>query len=125
EVVADEGAFLPAQFSPRQQVLERRKLARGGVLDQLVDAELPGAERGSGRFPSRYPRDGEPGGAEHADADAVLDVKPFELHRVVADHADVDPVVGQDAVDVEADELHAAGEGGGAPWPWAGNATRT
>src|SRR5437879_4763273 len=90
EVVADEGALLPTQSSPRQQLPECGKLARGGVLNQLVHAELPGAQRGGGRFPSRHPRDREPGGAKHADADAVLDVKPFELHRVVADHADVD-----------------------------------
>src|SRR2546426_4344299 len=34
------------------------------------------------------------------------------LFRSIAHHADIDPVVGEDAVDVQADELQAAGETG-------------
>src|SRR5439155_1280191 len=44
-------------------------------------------------------------------ADGVLDVKALEFDRVIALHPDVDAVVGQDAVDVKADELQAPGDG--------------
>src|SRR2546422_5036959 len=53
----------------------------------------------------------ESGGAEQADAEAVLDVKALEFYRMIADRPDVDAIVCQDAVDVEADELEAAGDG--------------
>src|SRR2546428_277757 len=44
-------------------------------------------------------------------AEAALDVKALEFHRMIADHPDVDAIVRQDAVDVEADELQATGDG--------------
>src|SRR5439155_5247585 len=111
EVVADEGAVLPREPAPLEQRRERGELARGRILNHLVHGELARAQRGGGRFPSGEPDHEEPGGAEHPDAEAVLDVKALEFDRVITDHADVDPVVGQHAVDVEADELQAAGDG--------------
>src|SRR5207244_2320310 len=65
----------------------------------------------SARLPTREPHDEESGGAEQADAEAVLDVKALEFYRMIADRPDVDAIVCQDAVDVEADELEAAGDG--------------
>src|SRR3989442_7878138 len=112
EVVAGEGAVLPGEPAPLEQRFERGELARGRILNHLVHRELACAQRGGGRFPSGEPHDQEPGGAEHPDAEAVLHVKALEFDRVIADHPDVDAIVGQDAVDVEADELEAAGDGG-------------
>src|SRR6266568_8287993 len=112
QVIADEGAFLPSEPAPLEQRLEYRELTRGGVLDHLVHGELPRAQHRGGGFPPGEPHDEESGGAEHADAEAVLDVKALEFDRMIADHPDVDAIVGQDAVDVEADELQAAGDGG-------------
>src|SRR5438093_1671095 len=128
KVVADEGAILPGQRAPLQQRLAGGELARGRILNHLVHLELARAQRRGGRFPSGEPDDEEPGGAEHPDAEAVLDVKPLEFNRVIADHPEVDPVVGEHAVDIQADELQAAGDGGvehrhflararGAAWP--------
>src|SRR5437870_2363105 len=109
QVIADEGAFLPGEPAPLEQRLEYRELTRGGVLDHLVHGELPRAQHRGGGFPPGEPHDEESGGAEQADAEAVLDVKPLEFDRMIADHPDVDAIVGQDAVDVEADEFEAAG----------------
>src|SRR5438034_1159482 len=109
QVIADEGAFLPGEPAPLEQRLEYRELTRGGVLDHLVHGELPRAQHRGGGFPPGEPHDEESGGAEQADAEAVLDVKALEFDRVIADHPDVDAIVGQDAVDVEADEFEAAG----------------
>src|SRR5947208_8176238 len=111
EVVADEGAVLPGEPAPLEQRRERRELARRRILNHLVHGELARAQRRGGRFPSREPHDEEPGGPEHPDAEAVLDVKALEFDRVIALHPDVDAVVGQDAVDVKADELQAPGDG--------------
>src|SRR5438876_10181403 len=107
EVVAGEGTFLPGEPAPLEQGLERGELARRRILNHLVHGELARAQRRGGRFPSREPHDEEPGGPEHPDAEAVLDVKALEFDRVIALHPDVDAVVGQDAVDVKADELQA------------------
>src|SRR3989442_1969403 len=112
EVIADEGALAPAEPTPLEQRLERRELARRRILDHFVHLELARTQRGGGRFPSGEPHDQEPGGAEHPDAEAVLNVKALEFDRVIADRPDVDTIVGQDAVDVEADELEATGDGG-------------
>src|SRR2546427_388018 len=71
----------------------------------------PGLEDQLGHLPPGEPHDEESGGAEQADAEAVLDVKALEFHRMIADHPDVDAIVRQDAVDVEADELQATGDG--------------
>src|SRR5204863_1414052 len=90
---------------------EHRELTRRRILDHFVHLELARTQRGGGRFPSGEPHDQETGGAEHPDAEAVLNVKALEFDRVIADHPDVDAIVGQDAVDVEADELEAAGDG--------------
>src|SRR5206468_1801731 len=111
QVIADEGAFLPGEPAPLEQRLECRELPRGGVLDHLVHGELPRAQHRGGGFPPGEPHDEESGGAEHADAEAVLDVKALQFDRMIADHPDVDAIVRQDAVDVEADELEAAGDG--------------
>src|SRR5438309_2322166 len=111
QVIADEGAFLPGEPAPLEQRLEYRELTRGGVLDHLVHGELPRAQHRGGGFPPGEPHDEESGGAEQADAEAVLDVKALEFDRMIADHPDVDAIVRQDAVDVEADELEAAGDG--------------
>src|SRR2546421_503502 len=109
QVIADEGAFLPGEPAPLEQRLEYRELTRGGVLDHLVHGELPRAQHRGGGFPPGEPHDEESGGAEQADAEAVLDVKALEFDRMIADHPDVDAIVRQDAVDVEADEFEAAG----------------
>src|SRR5437763_3191475 len=111
EVIADEGAFVPDEPTPLEQRLERGELARCRILDHLVHLELARAQPCGGRFAPGEPHHDESGGAEHPDAEAVLDVKALEFDRVIADHADVDTIVGQDAVDVEADELQAAGNG--------------
>src|SRR5437899_5552880 len=109
QVIADEGAFLPGEPAPLEQRLEYRELTRGGVLDHLVHGELPRAQHRGGGFPPGEPHDEESGGAEQADAEAVLDVKALEFDRMIADHPDVDAIVGQHSVDVEADEFEAAG----------------
>src|SRR5256885_4980492 len=125
EVIADEGAFVPAEPTPLEQRLERGELARGRILDHLVHLELARAQPCGGRFAPGEPHHDESGGAEHPDAEAVLDVKALEFDRVIADHADVDTIVGQDAVNVETDELQAAGDGSVEhrhfrAWAWAG-----
>src|SRR2546429_4984797 len=112
EVIADESAFIPREPTPLEQRLEHRELARRRILDHFVHLELARTQRGGGRFPSGEPHDQETGGAEHPDAEAVLNVKALEFDPVIADHPDVDAVVGQDAVDIQADELQAAGDGG-------------
>src|SRR5438046_8885252 len=48
--------------------------------------------------------------AEHLYAQAILDVKPLELGRLVGDDAAIDAAVGHDAVDVEPHEPDALGE---------------
>src|SRR2546426_1064871 len=82
-----------------------------GLEHQLGHGELPRAQHRGGGFPPGEPHVEESGGAEHADAEAVLDVKALEFDRMVADHPDVDAIVGQHAVDIKPDELQAAGDG--------------
>src|SRR5213080_3251975 len=110
EVVADEGALGPCQPAAGQQGFERRELAGRRVLDELVHRQLTRPQRRGRRFPAREPHDDEPRRAQHPDAEPVLDVKALEFDGVIADDAKVDAVVGEHAVDVEADELQAAGE---------------
>src|SRR5947208_13542688 len=112
EVVTHERALVPPEPAAGQERVERRQLAGRGVLDQLVHLQLACPQRRGRRFPPRQPHHDEPRRAEHADAEAVLDVKALEFDRVIADHSEVDAVVGEHTVDVEADELEAAGEGG-------------
>src|SRR5436190_8937481 len=112
EIIAHEGALVPGKATARQQGLEHRELASRRLLDQLIHGQLARPQGGRGGFPTRHPHDGEPRRAEHADAEAVLDVEALELDRVVADHAHIEAVVREYAVDVESDELQAAGEGG-------------
>src|SRR5438876_4553317 len=112
EVVPHEGALFPGQSTPLAQRFEHRQLACARVLDQLVHGELARPERGRRGFPAADPHDGEAGGPEQPDAQPVLDVETLELDGVVADHAQVHAVVGEHAVDVQADELEAAGERG-------------
>src|SRR4029077_14097784 len=110
EVVTDERALVPREPAAAQQRFERRGLAGRGILDQLVHRQLARPQRRGGRFPSREPHHEEPRRAQQADAEAVLDVKTLEFDRVIADDAQVEAVIGEHAVDVEADELEAAGE---------------
>src|SRR5205807_9545858 len=112
EVVSHEGALFPRQPASLAQGFEHGKLARARVLDQLVDGELTRPQRGRRGFPATDPHDDEAGGLEQPDAQPVLDVEALELDGVVADHPQVHAVVGEHAVDVEADELEAAGERG-------------
>src|SRR5207248_1787898 len=77
--------------------------------DQPGHRQLTRPQRRGRRFPAREPHDDEPRRAQHPDAEPVLDVKALEFDGVIADDAEVDAVVGEHAVDVEADELQAAG----------------
>src|SRR5436305_255574 len=112
EVVAHERTFFPGEPSPLTQRFEQGKLARARVLDHLVDRELACPQRRRGGLAAAHPHDGKPGGLEQPDSQAVLDVEALELDLVVAVLSEVDDVVGEDAVDVEADELQAASERG-------------
>src|SRR6266849_3056451 len=109
QVVAHERGFLPGDAPALEQGREGGQLLI--VLDQLVYLELARAQLGGVGAPGARPHHHQPCRAEHADAEAVLDVKALEFDRVIADHPDVDAIVRQDAVDVEADELQAAGGG--------------
>src|SRR2546423_1365156 len=111
EVVAHEGALVPPEPAAGQERVERRQLAGRGILDELVHRQLACPQCRGGRFPPREPHHDEARRAEQADAEAVLDVKALEFDRVIAHHAEVDAVIGEHAVDVEADELQAAGNG--------------
>src|SRR2546425_389212 len=111
EVVSHERTLFPGEPAPLAQRFEHGKLARARVLDHFVDRKLARALRRRGGLATAHPHDHEPCGLEQPDSQPVLDVEALELDGVVADHAEVDAVVGEDAVDVEADELQAAGEG--------------
>src|SRR2546425_878488 len=112
QVVPHEGTLLPREPAPLEQPLERGQLARGGVLNDLVYRQLARPQRCGGRLAAAHPHHREAGGSQQPDPQAVLDVKPFEFDGVVRYDAQVHAVVGEHAVDVEADELQAAGERG-------------
>src|SRR2546421_4909111 len=111
EVVAHEGALVPRESAAGQERVERRELAGRRVLDELVHRELARPQRRGGRSPPREPHHDEARRAQQADAESVLDVKALEFDGMIADDAEVDAVIGEHAVDVEADELQAAGDG--------------
>src|SRR5438270_4502965 len=111
KVVADEGTLVPGEPAASQQCLERRELTGRRILAELVHRQLARPQRRGRRFPPRQPDHDEAGGAEHAEAESVLDVKALEFDGVIADDPEVDAVIGEHAVDVEADELQAAGNG--------------
>src|SRR5256885_11818956 len=110
QVVAHERRFLPGHAPALEQGREGGQLLI--ILHQLIYLELARAQLGGVGAPGARPHHQQPRRAEHADPQADLDVEALELDRVVADQPYVHAVVGEHAVYVEADELHAAGECG-------------
>src|SRR6266702_2676330 len=108
EVVAHERALLPTDAVTLENGREGRQLFF--VLHDLVHLELASPQVGGIGPPGTDQHHGESRLTQELDAQAVLDVEALELHGVVADQAEVEAVVGEHAVDVEADELEAAGE---------------
>src|SRR5438132_1018807 len=103
----------PVAFSSSRTAAEqagpRHSATRPLASASSTSTRRPRAQHRGGGFPPGEPHDEESGGAEQADAEAVLDVKALEFDRMIADHPDVDAIVGQHSVDVEADEFEAAG----------------
>src|SRR5687768_12160995 len=84
---------------------------RGRVLRHVIDSELLRTKADTFRYPPRDDADLDPRLSQEMDPEAVLDIVALELDALfriaIRDAAEVDATVGQDAVDVETNELDA------------------
>ncbi len=106
QVVPDKGRLFPLDSPTAKQLPECSSLLRPRHLKQLFDPQLGRPQCRCLGAPAAEPDDRQAGCPKEYQAQAILDVEALELDTRTSHRADEDSIVGQYAINIEADQTH-------------------
>src|SRR5205085_1308719 len=99
-----------AHVQAMEDASQADEFLRVAVLRNVLDAQLARAQLDAHRHSSCDDDRNESSRAKEVDPEAVLDVVALELVARAGDIAQVDAAIGEDTIDVEADDTNLASE---------------